>query len=241
MQGSTAQGSSMFGEEQEEEESYIPAASKPLYQSLQTEDEPVPASSGYMMTPSAPESPRQSKQPMQPMQQTPPPSPQPQVSQPGVGIPAPDLSLYNQCTQCKSKIPPISVYCPFCGANQKELDGKALGKAQQKRQGKEGESELVIKSIRIFSLFFFLGGVGLIFGVLLGATYGVLKDFSLVVPWDWPEIVGGTRGGLVGGLVFAAIGGIGGFFLFAVFSLIPSCLYNLLAFVFGGVRFRVKG
>ncbi len=214
----TEQGSPMFGAAQDFEESYPPKTSKPLYQSFQSEDTPVPP------TPQPPLVP-----------------PMPSQAPVAAGIPALDLSQYTQCPVCKSKIPPISVYCSFCGANQKELDSKKASRVQLKRQGKEGESELVIKSIRIFSLFFFLGGVGVILGVLLGATYGVLKDFSPVLPFDWPAQISQTRGGFIGGLVFAGIGGIGGFFLFAVFSLIPSGLYNLLAYVFGGLRFRVKG
>jgi ribosomal protein L40E len=157
------------------------------------------------------------------------------------GIPAVDFSQHINCVACNSKIPPIAVYCTFCGADQKELDPKKRKKAQQKKISKGMENELVFKSIQVMSFLFFLGGLGIILGVIFGGTFGVLKNILKEVHYQLPVMLQEVRGGFVGGLIFAAIGGIGGFVGFAFLSLIISGFYNLIAFVFGGIRFKVKG
>ncbi len=100
--------------------------------------------------------------------------------------------------------------------------------------------ELVISSIDMISLIFFLGGLGLIVGVLFGATFGVFTGvFGDLVNY-FPELLRGAQGGIAGGLIFAAIGGIGGFLSFALLAVIISSLYNLIAFIFGGIRVKIQ-
>jgi hypothetical protein len=100
--------------------------------------------------------------------------------------------------------------------------------------------ELVISSIDMISLIFFLGGLGLIVGVLFGATFGVFTGvFGDLINY-FPELLRGAQGGIAGGLIFAAIGGIGGFLSFALLAVVISSLYNLIAFIFGGIRVKIK-
>jgi hypothetical protein len=150
------------------------------------------------------------------------------------GPPAVEPQDYTSCGVCKSRIPPFAIYCTFCGAHQKTLKQPTSVKSLKE------ESELLVKSIKIISFLFFLGGLGLIVGVILGATFGVVKDFFPVLSPQLPIMLSETRGGLAGGLIFAAIGGIGGFILSAVLSIILAGVYNLVAFIFGGIRFKIK-
>jgi hypothetical protein len=141
---------------------------------------------------------------------------------------------YISCGVCKSRIPPFAIYCTFCGAHQKTLKQPTTPKSIKE------ESELLVKSIKITPFLFFLGGLGLIVGVILGATFGVVKDFLAGLSSQLPMMLSETRGGYAGGLIFAAIGGIGGFILSAILSTILAGIYNLVAFIFGGIRFKVK-
>jgi len=138
------------------------------------------------------------------------------------------------CGICKSRIPPYAVYCTFCGAHQKSLKQRTSLKTAKE------EGELLIKSIKITSFLFFLGGLGLIVGIILGAIFGVFKEFMVTIAENLPMMLSETRGGPAGGLIFAAIGGIGGFILSAVSAVILSAIYNLIAFIFGGIRFKIK-
>lgn len=141
------------------------------------------------------------------------------------------------CKMCKSRIPAYAVYCNFCGANQKDSEAKT--KAAD-RFTPQMESELLIKSVKITSLLFFLGGLGLIVGVIFGAVFGILKDFLPLVSSQLPMMLSETRGGIAGGLIFAAIGGIGGFVVSAINAVFISLVYNGISFIFGGVRFKIK-
>jgi hypothetical protein len=140
------------------------------------------------------------------------------------------------CRVCKSKIPVFSLFCQICGANQKTpvVDLKKEAKPEKK------EDELLITSVDIISMIFFLGGLGIIIGVLLGATFGAIKDFFMNHGLPIPAILEDTRGGIAGGLIFACIGGIGGFIVFAIASVIISSFCNLIAYIFGGIRFKIK-
>ena len=133
------------------------------------------------------------------------------------------------CVICKSKIDNHSVYCSFCGANQKELASK---------KSKPGE-ELLIRSVRITSLIFFFGGLGLIAGVIFGATFGIFEIFSDLMS-KFPEMLAETRGKIQGGLIFAALGGIGGFFGSAIIFGLAGLIYNAFSYLFGGIRIRTR-
>jgi hypothetical protein len=148
--------------------------------------------------------------------------------------PAPEPQDYISCGVCKSRIPPFAIYCTFCGSHQKTLKQPASIKSFKE------ESELLVKSIKITPFLFFLGGLGLILGVIFGATFGVVKDFFPGLSSQLPMMLSETRGGIAGGLIFSCIGGFGGFFLSAILSTILAGGYNLIAYIFGGIRFKVK-
>ncbi len=113
-------------------------------------------------------------------------------------------------------------------------------KVSKTKEVKEKGEELVITAIDMVSLIFFLGGIGLVVGVLFGATFGIFTGvFGELINY-FPEILQGTQGGLAGGLIFAAIGGIGGFILFAIAAAVITSIYNLISYIFGGIRFKIK-
>lgn len=138
-----------------------------------------------------------------------------------------------ECKICKSKIPPFSVYCTFCGANQKETTSKKELTLQKK------DGELLIKSINKISFLFFLGGLGLILGVIFGAIFGIYPILGNLI-YQFPVMLQETRGGFAGGLIFAAMGGIGGFIAFSIISIIICLIYDFLSYIFGGIRFKVE-
>lgn len=135
------------------------------------------------------------------------------------------------CRFCKSKIDAHAQYCPFCGGNQSE---KTRQQPSERMSG-----ELLIRGVNILSLIFFLGGVGLVAGVVCGAAFGVFNILGDLI-FQFPIMLRETRGKFQGGLLFAAIGGLGGFLLSAIAALFIGLFYNFLSFVFGGIRLRVK-
>jgi hypothetical protein len=133
------------------------------------------------------------------------------------------------CKFCQSRIQKHDVYCNFCGGQQK-------GATKSSRKIPEGQ--LLIKAVSIISLIFFCGGVGLIIGVIFGATFGIFKIFGDLI-FQFPMMLQEMQGKIQGGLFFGAMGGIFGFFAFAVLALISGLFFNLIAYVFGGLRLKI--
>jgi len=135
------------------------------------------------------------------------------------------------CKFCHSRLGEHDAYCKFCGGSQ-----KATARAPE-RHG--GESEMLVRSVRILSLVFFFGGLGLVFGVVLGATFGIFRIFGDLI-FQFPLMLQEMHGKIQGGLFFGAMGGIAGFIGCALLAVLLGLFFNALAFVFGGVRFKIK-
>jgi hypothetical protein len=135
------------------------------------------------------------------------------------------------CKFCHSRMDEHDAYCKFCGASQ-----KVAARAPERHPG---QGEMLVRSVRIFSLIFFFGGLGLVAGVIFGATFGIFKIFGDLI-FQFPLMLQEMQGKIQGGLFFGAIGGIAGFIGCALLAVLFGLLYNALAFVFGGLRFKIK-
>ena len=141
------------------------------------------------------------------------------------------------CRVCDAVIPAEAEYCPACGANQNEI--AQVRTTPHTDFGRSGETVLQLRSIRPFSMLFLLGGFGLILGVVLGASFGIFNILGDLI-YQFPRMLQETRGKVQGGLIFGVLGGITGFITFALGALVVSGIYNILAELFGGIRFRVR-
>jgi hypothetical protein len=135
------------------------------------------------------------------------------------------------CKFCQSRLEKHDVYCNFCGGQQKGATKVPLQKYP--------DGQLLVRAVSLPSLIFFFGGLGLIAGVILGATFGIIRIFGDLI-FQFPMMLQEMQGKIQGGLFFGALGGISGFLAFAVLAVVLGLLFNLIAFVFGGLRFKVK-
>jgi hypothetical protein len=136
------------------------------------------------------------------------------------------------CKYCHSRLEEHDVYCKFCGGNQ-----KAAAKQPARRLA---EDEIQVRAVRLFSCALFFGGLGLVLGVVFGATFGIFKILGDLI-YQFPVMVQEMRGKFLGGLFFGATGGIAGFIALALLGTLLGMFYNALAFVFfGGLRFKIK-
>jgi hypothetical protein len=157
-----------------------------------------------------------------------------QKSQPVISIEMPNKTAEAPeilCRYCQSRLSEHDTYCKFCGASQ-----KAPAKSPARPAD---EDEILVKGVRILSLVFFFGGLGLVLGIVFGASFGI---FSILGDWiyQFPVMLQEMRGKIQGGLFFGAIGGIAGFASCALLAVFFGLFYNALAFVFGGLRFKIK-
>ncbi len=135
------------------------------------------------------------------------------------------------CRFCHSRIDEHDAYCRFCGASPKA----GTTKPERRMAG----DEIHIRSVRVFSLIIFLGGLGLVLGVVFGASFGIFNILGDLI-YQFPVMLQEMRGKFLGGLFFGALGGIAGFLAFAGMGALLGLLFNALTFVFSGLRFKIK-
>ncbi len=143
---------------------------------------------------------------------------------------------------------PVSLEDPPQAAPAREeirpqADKKFVPQPPLRRQTVQTASEsprsLLIKSFSPWSLLFFLGGLGLVIGVIWGALFGIFPILNELLEY-FPQMIRDTRGKLAGGLIFAFLGGLAGFISAGLAGFLLALLYNVNAFIFGGIRIRTR-
>ncbi len=135
------------------------------------------------------------------------------------------------CKYCHSRIPVFAVYCPFCGGKQKKLFNP--------RESTDRDGDLLLGYIYPPSLAIFLGGVGLVCGVVFGAAFGIFKIGGDLIR-IFPVMLQETRGRIQGGLIFGVLGGAAGFTGCSFLAFLYAQFFNFISSLFGGIRFRTR-
>lgn len=133
------------------------------------------------------------------------------------------------CPSCGMPLESPYQKCPSCsrGAEASPLDEEVLFKAPKE--------DVVLRRMSASSLFFFSGGTGLILGIVLGAFTGA-SDFFSGMAKLLPDSLGTLQGTLMGGIVFAVLGGLLGFVLLGAIGTLQAHLFNGISAVVGGFR-----
>ena len=138
------------------------------------------------------------------------------------------------CSQCGETWDGDSGKCPHCEEKPK------TDSLQQEYEN------LVLKGPHFFliafdprSMFFFLGGLGGLFGIMLGAFAGTTNFFPGVEK-ILPLFLSRLQGGLFGGIIYSLMGGVLGFLAMGASGILLALMMNLVISVFGPLKIRVK-
>ena len=88
-------------------------------------------------------------------------------------------------------------------------------------------------------MFVFSGGTGLILGIVIGAVFGA-SGFIPQLAEPLPDLLSTLHGTLMGGIVYAIVGGFLGFAVFGVIGFLEAHLFNGISSVFGGFRLTLR-
>lgn len=159
------------------------------------------------------------------------------ITCPYCGFENPENSVL--CIKCEKSLRKVSVTCPRCGKNLPEDSQVCPYCNYTFEEEKESKDEILLRigSLKVFSCALFLGGAGLILGIIFGALIGVLNTFPFfdVIP----SSLSSTRGHFMGALLFGTAGAILGFLFFWFFGILISLFTNFLFFLFGGPKIKV--
>jgi hypothetical protein len=153
------------------------------------------------------------------------------------------------CDQCGEILDKEASDCSKCSVPVKTMNVQSKQSKQNVKNVKTTQDEfetLVLKgphfSIKSFvlgSLFFFMGGIGCVFGIILGAFAGTTNFFPGIES-ILPSFLSDLQGGLYGGIVYSLLGGILGFLALGIFGVLSGLLMNLVSTLFGGIRVKVN-
>lgn len=148
------------------------------------------------------------------------------------------------CERCGESLQEKEAVCPSCGARLESPFQKCPSCSQESEaspyaeevllKGKEKEN-FAIRRLHPVTFFFFSGGTGLIMGVVLGAFAGASEFFS-GISRALPEFFATLKGTLMGGIIFAALGGALGFALTGFLGYLEAHLFNAISSIIGGLR-----
>ena len=147
------------------------------------------------------------------------------------------------CARCGESLREKEAACPSCGMPLQNSDQKCPSCSQAAEASPLDEEVLlrvpkentVLRRLSAPSLFFFSGGTGFILGVILGAFAGASDFFSGIASFV-PEPLVTLQGTLMGGLLYAALGGLLGFVLLGVIGALQAYLFNGISAIVGGFR-----
>lgn len=158
------------------------------------------------------------------------------VTCPYCGFENPENSV--MCIKCEKSLKKIMLTCPRCGKDLPE-GSQVCPYCDYIFEEKKKEEEIVLRIERIkeLSVALFLGGIGLILGIVFGALIGVLNTFPFID--ILPQSFSSTRGHFMGAFIFGVGGAIFGFLSFWLLGIVISLFTNFIFFLFGGPRFKV--
>ncbi len=136
-----------------------------------------------------------------------------------------------KCPYCGHILEKITDKCPYCD--------KILVEKDQKKKISEGKEEdyVVLNSINPKSLFLFLGAIGILSGIIIGAFAGTTEYFSNISEFI-PLFLQEFQGKLLGGIIYAAVGGIAGFLLLGILGFFIALFGNILFYFIGGIKLK---
>jgi hypothetical protein len=141
------------------------------------------------------------------------------------------------CPLCGSSLDPDTGACPTCPASTAPEPGGPAGAALSRAGAGE---DYIVRSIHPLSYLLFWGGMGIVAGVLLGLLAGA-TSFIPGISAALPAFFKDMQGQLLGGMIYAGLGGVAGFVLFGAAGFLLALLANAILSFTGGVRMRMTG
>jgi hypothetical protein len=116
---------------------------------------------------------------------------------------------------------------------------KALDRETEEVVKGERTTNFVFRSVSPLSFLLFWGIIGLLAGIIVGAFTGA-TDYFYEISRVMPSFLIGFQGKLIGGIIYAIIGGLVGFIGLGVFGYCLAYLINFVLSLIGGVKVRIE-
>ncbi|NIM58900.1 MAG: hypothetical protein GTO16_08165 [Candidatus Aminicenantes bacterium] len=139
--------------------------------------------------------------------------------------------------------------CIHCGGNlRKKAKPPSRRKDKQEEKRKEREigafegkktANFVLRRLSPLSFLLFVGAVGLLLGILIGAFMGATNYFSGIVKF-LPSLFKENKGNLLGGIIYGGLGGVVGFIVLGFLGFCNALFVNIVSSFVGGIKVDVE-
>jgi ribosomal protein L37E len=133
------------------------------------------------------------------------------------------------CPRCGTPLESPLQRCPACGR------GAETSPPAEEVLLKSVADNSVLRRLNPASLFIFSGGTGLVLGIIAGAVFGAAGFFPEAAK-PLPDFLSTLHGTLMGGIVYAVIGGFLGLVLLGAVGFLEGLLFNAISSILGGFR-----
>ena len=133
--------------------------------------------------------------------------------------------------------------CADCGESLRKK-GKSPSQRKARKEEKwafedEKRANFVFRSFRPFSFLLFAGAVGLLLGIFIGAFIGATNYFAGIVKF-LPSLFQENKGNLLGGVIYAGLGGVLGFMVFGLLGYCNALFINVISSFVGGIKIDIE-
>jgi hypothetical protein len=175
------------------------------------------------------------------VQSSPPREEAPKVRCPDCG--KENASEADTCARCGGSLKVRETVCPRCGTPLDSPSQKCPACSRGAVDSPAAEETLfsaaaghsLLRRLSPASLFIFSGGTGLVLGIILGGIIGA-AGFLPALAASLPDFLSTLHGTLMGGIIYAVMGGLIGFGLLGVVGFLEAHLFNALSSIVGGLR-----
>jgi len=134
--------------------------------------------------------------------------------------------------------------CADCGESLRKK-GKLPSRSKARKKEiwafeDKKKANFVFRSLRPFSFLIFAGAVGLLLGIFVGAFIGSTKYFTGIVEF-LPSLFQENKGNLLGGIIYAGLGGALGFIVFGFLGFCNALFINVISTLVGGIKIDIEG
>jgi hypothetical protein len=145
----------------------------------------------------------------------------------------------NVCPDCGAALDRTTLECPQCNRKKENKKARVALSEPGTQEAALEETRFFLRGISPLSLFFFLGTIGVIVGIILGAFAGVTNQFAGFVQ-ILPAFLRELQGKLMGAVIFAALGAILGFLVAGIIGFIGAIITNFVLSFIGGIQVIVE-
>jgi ribosomal protein L40E len=142
------------------------------------------------------------------------------------------------CPKCGAKLEEPFLTCPNCSSQLEASEPDRAALAKPKETIEEIGAHSVLRAVHPVSMLLFGGTFGLFLGIIFGAFAGATAAFTQSLAF-LPAALLELQGKLLGALIYAVLGGIGGFLVGGVFSFLVALISNFILSLVGGIHFTV--